>query len=36
MLDVSITASFKSAKVDVSLAFDTELDYPLMKIEKIY
>ncbi|WMW22138.1 dihydroneopterin aldolase family protein [Methanolobus mangrovi] len=36
MLDVSITASFKSAKVDVSLAFDTELDYPLMKIENIY
>lgn len=36
MLDVRITASFKSAKVDVSLVFDTELDYPLMKIEKIY
>ncbi|ETA67498.1 MAG: dihydroneopterin aldolase [Methanolobus sp.] len=36
MLDVHITAVFKNAKVDVSLAFDTELDYPLMKIEKIY
>ncbi len=36
MLDVRITASFKTAKADVSLAFDTELDYPLMKIDKIY
>ncbi|WP_340819119.1 dihydroneopterin aldolase family protein [Methanolobus sp. WCC4] len=36
MLDVRITARFESAKADVSLAFDTELDYPLMKIEKIY
>jgi hypothetical protein len=36
MLDVKITANFKSTKVDVSLEFNTELDYPLMKIEKIY
>lgn len=36
MLDVRITAAFKSAKADVSLAFNTELDYPLMKIENIY
>lgn len=36
MLDVKITASYRSAKVDVSMAFDTELDYPLMKIEKVY
>lgn len=36
MLDVRITANFKSAKADVCMAFDTELDYPLMKIEKIY
>ncbi|WP_094228069.1 dihydroneopterin aldolase family protein [Methanolobus psychrotolerans] len=36
MLDVRIRASFKSATVEVSLAFDTKLDYPLMKIENIY
>ncbi len=36
MLIVNITARYDSAKVDVSLAFDEELDYPLMKIEKIY
>ncbi|WP_406659865.1 dihydroneopterin aldolase family protein [Methanolobus sp. ZRKC3] len=36
MLDVRITARYDSAKVDVSLAFDEKLDYPLMKIEKIY
>ena len=36
MLDVRITASYKSAKVEVSMVFDTELDYPLMKIDKIY
>ncbi len=36
MLDVRITAVFNSSKADVSLAFNTELDYPLMKIERIY
>ena len=36
MLDVRITAKYGSSKVDVSLAFDEKLDYPLMKIEKIY
>ena len=36
MLDVRITARYGSSSVDVSLAFDEELDYPLMKIEKIY
>jgi hypothetical protein len=36
MLLVKITARYDSAKVDVSLSFDEKLDYPLMKIEKIY
>ena len=36
MLDVRITARFKNARVDVSMAFDSELDYPLMKINKIH
>lgn len=36
MLEVRITASFKSAKADVSMEFNNELDYPLMKIDRIY
>jgi len=36
MLIVNITARFETAKADVSLAFDEKLDYPHMKIEKIY
>ncbi|MDG6242791.1 MAG: dihydroneopterin aldolase family protein [Methanolobus sp.] len=36
MLDVRITARFKNVKADVTMAFDSILDYPLMKIEKIY
>ncbi|MDW7732038.1 MAG: dihydroneopterin aldolase family protein [Methanolobus sp.] len=36
MLDVRITIGYKSILADVSLAFDRELDYPLMKIDKVY
>ncbi len=36
MLDVRISARFNSANADVVMCFDTDLDYPLMKIEKIY
>ena len=36
MLDVKITMEYKSTLADVSLAFDRELDYPLMKIDKVY
>ncbi|KXS44440.1 DHNA family protein [Methanolobus zinderi] len=36
MLDVKITMRYESVLADVSLAFDQELDYPLMKIDKVY
>jgi len=36
MLDVKITMRYESVIADVSLAFDRELDYPLMKIDKVY
>ena len=36
MLDVKITIEHNSIRADVSLAFNQELDYPLMKIDKIY
>lgn len=36
MLDVKITMRYESVLADVSLAFDRELDYPLMKIDKVY
>lgn len=36
MLDVRITIRYKSILADVSLAFDAELDYPLMKIDRVY
>ena len=36
MLDVRITMEYRSVLADVSLAFNKELDYPLMKIDKVY
>jgi len=36
MLDVRITVRYESTLADVSLAYSAELDYPLMKIEKVY
>lgn len=36
MLDVRITVSYSSVLADVRLAYDTGLNYPLMKIEKVY
>ncbi|TGC10896.1 dihydroneopterin aldolase family protein [Methanolobus halotolerans] len=36
MLDVRITICYKTIMADVSLAYDLELDYPLMKIDKVY
>ncbi len=35
MLNVQIDARYGSAKVHVSMEFNKELDYPLMKIDKI-
>ena len=35
MLRVKITVKYGSVKAKVGMAFDTELNYPLMKIEEI-
>lgn len=35
MLDVKITVKYGSSRVKVAMAFDSELNYPLMKIEDI-
>jgi hypothetical protein len=36
MLDVRITVGYSSVLADVRLGYNAELDYPLMKIEKVY
>jgi hypothetical protein len=36
MLDVRITVRYNSAVANVRLAYDAELEYPLMKIEEVY
>jgi hypothetical protein len=36
MLDVRITVGYSSVLADVRLEYNAELDYPLMKIEKVY
>jgi hypothetical protein len=35
MLRVKITVKYGSVKAKVGMEFDTELNYPLMKIEEI-
>jgi len=36
MLDVRITVRYNSAVANVRLAYNSELEYPLMKIEEVY
>lgn len=36
MLDVRITVRYNSAVANVRLAYNAELEYPLMKIEEVY
>jgi hypothetical protein len=35
MLKVKITVKYGSAKVNVGMEYDSELNYPLMRIEEI-